>query len=174
MTYYNIAKAEIGELTFVDTPHEDVALEDLREAQKDESNPMLVLYRIGPGEGDYEPTHILIDEVIYRLVEVVEIDPVELSKALEGYSIPSGLESHIHTFLRDHKFLLELLFRIREQLPVYFPGGQYQLDLSDDVLVITVVAGADCQEQLTAFDNGWWINNVHYAEGNIIIDAEEA
>lgn len=72
MASYSIVRFMPREGLFVDTDKEDVALAELRTAY-DGSHPQdtHVLYLI---RGDYDstPTHIVLEDVIYKLTEVSE------------------------------------------------------------------------------------------------------
>lgn len=69
--YYSVLEFTPGPGTFVDTKHEDVATAELYNIASGEHLTAYVLYS-HPGDFYSVPTHVMLGDVLYKLVEVEE------------------------------------------------------------------------------------------------------
>lgn len=70
MTSYSLVRYTPREGTFVDTADEQVAIQEAREAYEQGINAeAFVLHKV-ISDYESEPTHIVLDDVLYKLVEV--------------------------------------------------------------------------------------------------------
>lgn len=76
-TYYSVLEFKPGAGTFVDTPHEDVATAELYNIAADEHSMSAYVLYSHPGDFYSVPTHALLNDVLYKLVEVEEESEAE-------------------------------------------------------------------------------------------------
>ena len=87
----------------------------------------------------------------------------------------------VETFLANYPFLAQMLIDLHGQLKHFFPESSLVLDISVDpeaeYLVVYVVMNTtpqDAIERLERFDDGYWLDRHHQAQGKLIVNVEFA
>jgi hypothetical protein len=87
----------------------------------------------------------------------------------------------VETFLGTHPFLAKMLIDLHGQLEHFFPESSLVLDISADpeaeylvVYVVTDSTAPEAIERLERFDDGYWLDHHHQAQGKLIVNVEFA
>jgi hypothetical protein len=87
--------------------------------------------------------------------------------------------SSVETFLENHPFLAQMLIDLHGQLEHFFPWSNMILDISADpegnylvVYVVTDTTAQEAIERLDRFDDQYWIDHRHRAQGKLIVNIE--
>jgi len=90
-------------------------------------------------------------------------------------------EPAIRRFIAKYPFLLPLLEEIPPHIRAYFPDEELELSVETDpengrqtlyIGIVTRAAFEQVWQQIRAFEQDWWIDNVHRGDYKLIIGNE--
>lgn len=112
-------------------------------------------------------------------ISTVLLSPRTLGRLELFYTFRSS--ASVEIFLGNYPFLAKMLIDLRGQLEHFFPESNLVLDISADpeaeYLVVYVVMHTTAQEaleRLERFDDEYWLDHYHQAQGKLIVNVEFA
>lgn len=95
-----------------------------------------------------------------------------------GYQMRDRL--NVQRFLREHSFLLPLLYETIAKTPEYFPGAVVRLDLFQDpesedvsehlfVRIVSELEAREAYDKLRQLQSEWWLARLPEARGQMTI-----